>query len=146
MNIARSLNIAKSQIRGRGSGTALRGALALILPYTEYRSARAEGHGMLYSAGKGVVLGGAFAIAPLATSALLFGGPLLRAASAAGVSFAAYGPQNLRGRFRPFSSELRDTPRAQQERNLTTQEAVASYNRARSILGREATVVHRRYG
>ncbi len=146
MNLARNVNVAKNAIQSRSGGTLFRGALGLIIPYTEYRAARAEGHGLLYSAGKGVVLGGAFALAPIATSAILFGGPLVRAATAAGVSFAASGPPAMRARFRPFSSELRDTPRAQQERNLTTQEAVASFNRARSILGREATAVHRRYG
>jgi hypothetical protein len=146
MNLTRSLNVAKSQIHRKGMGTLLPAGLMLLIPYSEYRAARAEGRGLLYSAGKGVVLGGAFAVAPFATSAMLFGAPLLRSATAAGVSFAYSGPESMRARFRPFSSELRDTPVARQERNLTTQEAVASFTRARSILGREATAVHRRYG
>jgi hypothetical protein len=121
-------------------------ALGGLGPLIEYNIARGQGHGVPYSMGRGLVMGGLWTIAPTAliTSYMLWnlGQPL--------GSISANWIYTRRGAIsrisRPFSPDFRDNPMAMRERYMMQQEAMSSYSRARGIFGREAALMSRRYG
>ena len=152
MNLSTSARMAfntlknKSWTVGRhqvGTGTLLgMGAVPLI----EYHMARGEGHGIPYSMGKAVAWGGALLIAPHAAMAASIMTQTLPGLAYGGWSAYRNKQASLRKTVEPFSPDFRDNPFAMRERYMLQTEAMTSFRRSKSILGREASLMARRYG
>jgi hypothetical protein len=111
----------------------------------DYGASRREGHGALYSFGRAGAVAGMMTIAPFG-STLFMMSPMLTMAARAGVS-AYWGARGrVSGSMRAFNNQFQDSPGALQERQSMQQEAQISANRARSLMGREASIMSRRYG
>ena len=148
MNAARGARVAYNTVTKKGfGGHILRGAGGLgFMSLMEFGTARGEGHGLLYSMGKAGIMGALWTIAPTSMTIYMLGREVAPAIGNAawGRMRRSQGTMNRVGR--PFSAEFQDSPGAMRERVMLQQEAMTSYNRARSIFGREASMMSRRYG